>query len=135
MSSRTYSSRCRVALRSAERQEGSISFNSQPWAHRPAQMAMNPVRLRLTVQRDQAYIFIVPRIGFCRTRWLFELRGCGSLIEAVRGNLRANRLDSYTRPLRVRVPRCSVRVREEARTKHWASSHTVNAGYKNFSCF
>ena len=49
-----------------------------------------------------------------RTRWLFELRRCRSLIEGVRGNLRANGPDCYTRSLRVRV-----RVREEARTKHW----------------
>ncbi len=66
-----------------------------------------------------------PRIGFRRTRtqsaaadgtqcngthtrWLFELRRCRSLIEAVRGNLRTNRPDSYTRSkrVRVRVPRC-----------------------------
>jgi len=47
-----------------------------------------------------------------RTRWLFELRRCRSLIEAVRGNLRTNRSDCYTRSVRVRV-------REEARTKHW----------------
>jgi hypothetical protein len=52
----------------------------------------------------------VPRIGFrrtrtqrsgtqcngTRTRWLFELRRCRSLIEAIRGNLRTNRPDSYT---------------------------------------
>jgi hypothetical protein len=38
-----------------------------------------------------------------RTRWLFELRRCRSLIEAVRGNLRTNRPDCYTRSLRVRV--------------------------------
>ena len=31
-------------------------------------MAMNPVRLRLTVQRNQDYQLIVPRIGVCRTR-------------------------------------------------------------------
>ena len=68
MSSRTYSSPCRVALRSAERQKGAISFNNQPWAYWPAQMAMNPVRLRLTVQRNQDYQLIVPRIGVCRTR-------------------------------------------------------------------
>ena len=61
----------------------------------------------------------MPRIGFrrtrtqrsgtqsaaadgTRTRWLFELRRCRSLIEAVRGNLRTNRSDSYTGLLRVR---------------------------------
>jgi hypothetical protein len=31
-------------------------------------MGLNPVRLGLTVQRDQAYQLIVPRIGVCRTR-------------------------------------------------------------------
>jgi hypothetical protein len=43
-----------------------------------------------------------------RTRWLFELLRCRSLIEAVRGNLRTNRSDCYTRSVRVRVrvPRC-----------------------------
>ena len=68
MSSRTYSSRCRVALRSAEMQEGPISFNSQPWAYRLSKMGLNQVRLRLTVQRNQDYQLIVPRIGVCRTR-------------------------------------------------------------------
>jgi hypothetical protein len=29
---------------------------------------MDPVRLGLAVQRDQAYQLIVPRIGVCRTR-------------------------------------------------------------------
>jgi hypothetical protein len=39
-------------------------------------MAMNPVRLGLTVQRDQAYQLIVPRIGFCRTRtWSMPVIG------------------------------------------------------------
>ena len=53
-----------------------------------------------------------------RTRWLFELRRCRSWIEAIRGNLRTDVPDCYTRSLRVRVrvPRCLVRVREEART-------------------
>ena len=31
-------------------------------------MGLNPVRLGLIVQRDQAYQLIVPRIGVCRTR-------------------------------------------------------------------
>jgi hypothetical protein len=31
-------------------------------------MGLNPVHLGLTVQRDQAYQLIVPRIGVCRTR-------------------------------------------------------------------
>ena len=39
-----------------------------------------------------------------RTRWLFELRRCRSLIEAVRGNLRIHWPGCYPRPLRVRVP-------------------------------
>ncbi len=40
--------------------------------------------------------------------WLFEPRRCRSLIEAVRGYLRANGPDCYTGTLRVRVrvPRC-----------------------------
>ncbi len=40
--------------------------------------------------------------------WLFEPRRCRSLIEAVRGYLRANGRDCYTDSLRerVRVPRC-----------------------------
>ena len=59
----------------------------------------------------------VPRIGFRRTGWLFELRRCRSLIEAIRGYLRTNGPDSYTRSLRARV---RVRVREEARTEHCA---------------
>ena len=48
----------------------------------------------------------VPRIGFrrTRTRGLFELQRCRSLIEAVRGNLRTNRSDCYTGSIRVRVP-------------------------------
>ncbi len=63
---------------------------------------------------------VVPRIGFrrtrtqsaaadgtqcngTRTRWLFELQRCRSLIEAVRGNLRTNRSDCYPGPIRVRV--------------------------------
>ena len=79
-----------------------------------------PVRLRLTVQRDQACNLIVPCIGFCRTRtqrsgtqsavadgtrtrWLFELRRCGSLIEAVCGNLRTNEPNCYIRSLRARA--------------------------------
>jgi hypothetical protein len=44
-----------------------------------------------------------------RTRWLFKLRRCRSMIEAVRGNLR-------TGP---DCDRISLRVREEARTEHW----------------
>jgi hypothetical protein len=44
--------RCKVA---GTAQEIPISFNSQPKAYRPSKMAMNPVLLRLTVQRDQAY--------------------------------------------------------------------------------
>jgi hypothetical protein len=63
----------------------------------------------------------VPRIGFRRTRWLFELWRCRSLIEAVRGYLRTNGSNCYNREIRVRVrvPRCCVRIREEARTMHW----------------
>jgi hypothetical protein len=40
--------------------------------------------------------------------WLFEPRRCRSLIEAVRGYLRANGPNCYTGSLRgrVRVPRC-----------------------------
>ena len=35
-----------------------IAFNSQPKAYRPSKMSMNPVRLRLTVKRDQTYNLI-----------------------------------------------------------------------------
>jgi len=61
----------------------------------------------------------VRRIGFRRTRTrdLFELQRCRSLIEAVRGNLRTNRSDCYTG---------SIRVRENARTK-WCTKAGVGA--------
>ena len=79
-----------------------------------------PVRLRVAVQRDEACNLIVPRIGFLRTRtqrsgtqsaaadgtrtrWLFELRRCRSLIEAVCGNLRTNEPNCYIRSLRARA--------------------------------
>jgi hypothetical protein len=38
-----------------------------------------------------------------RTRWLFELLRCRSLIEAVRGNLQTNVPNCYAGSLRVRV--------------------------------
>ena len=75
----------------------------------------------MAVQRDEACNLIVPRIGFrrtrtqrsgtqsaaadgTRTRWLFELRRCRSLIEAVCGNLRTNEPNCYIRSLRARAP-------------------------------
>jgi hypothetical protein len=47
--------RCKVAGAGRESQ---ISFNSQPQAYRPLKLALNPVRLRLTVKRDQPYNLI-----------------------------------------------------------------------------
>jgi hypothetical protein len=44
--------RCKVA---GTGQESPISFNSQRQANWPSKMAMNPVRLWLTVKGDQAY--------------------------------------------------------------------------------
>jgi hypothetical protein len=69
---------------------------------------------------DSVIFSFVPRMGFrrtrtqrsgtqsaaaggTRTRWLFELRRCRSLIEAVRGYLRTNGPDCYTGSLRVRA--------------------------------
>ena len=48
----------------------------------------------------------VHRIGFrrTRTRWLFEMRRCRSLIEAVCGKLQTYGPVCYTRSIRVRVP-------------------------------
>ena len=51
--------RCKVAGAGRESQ---ISFNSQPQAYRPLKLALNPVRLRLTVKRNTVQYFHKSRL-------------------------------------------------------------------------